>query len=241
MPRSSVGGSLRDDGEAQSMMAANGSKANGDQRLGSLPLFLSLFLLLLAFFIFLNSISSFEAGKSDRVIASIRASFPGFGEGGEGAGILDADRIGAVEESLSARLTEAFRFTFPRLDLNIIDEGERIRVDIPLELLFVPGTTEPRAALQVLSSRLAKVLADPNAKQDLETRILFGYQEATGRIARDAMTLRRATTTIESMLVAGGEKRRMSVGLEPGHVSQLRFLFQVLPSGDAARRGEARP
>ncbi len=223
------------------MTAANGSKASNDQRLGSLPLFLSLFLLLLAFFIFLNSISSFEAGKSDRVIASIRASFPGFGEGGEGAGILDADRIGSVEPSLSARLTEAFRFTFPRLALNIVDEGERIRVDIPLDRLFVPESTEPRAALPVLSSRLAKVLSDPDAQQGLETRILFGYSDADGRMARDLRTLRLATVTIESMLAAGGEKRLMSVGLEPGHVSELRFIFQVVPKGGTAAQGEVRP
>jgi len=223
------------------MTAANGSKAGSDQRLGSLPLFLSLFLLLLAFFIFLNSISSFEAGKSDRVIASIRASFPGFGEQGEGPGILDADRIGAVEPSLSARLTEAFKFTFPRLALNFVDEGERIRVDIPLDHLFVPNSTQPRAALRVLSSRLAKVLADPNTKQDLETRILFGYRDPDGRIANDARTLRRATTAIESMLAAGGDKRMMSVGLEPGHVSEVRFIFQVSPNSDAAGRGEVRP
>jgi len=223
------------------MTAANGSKASSDQRLGSFPLFLSLFLLLLAFFIFLNSISSFEAGKSDRVIASIRASFPGFGEGGDGPGVLDADRIGAVEPSMSARLTEAFKFAFPRLALNFVNEGERIHVDIPLDHLFVPDSTQPRAALRVLSSRLAKVLVYPDAKQDLETRILFGYRDADGRIARDARTLRRATTVIESMIAAGGVKRLMSVGLEPGHVSELRFIFQVVSRGDAAGRGEVRP
>ena len=223
------------------MTAANGSKASNDQRLGSLPLFLSLFLLLLAFFIFLNSISSFEAGKSDQVIASIRSSFPGVGEEGEGPGVLDADRIGSVTPSMSARLTEAFRFTFPKLALNIVDEGERIRVDVPLDRLFVPDTTQPRAALRVLSSRLAKVLADPDAQRDLETRVLFGYREADGRIARDTRTLRRATTTIESMLAAGAEKRLMSVGLEPGHVSELRFIFQVLPRADGSGSDEVRP
>lgn len=223
------------------MTVANGSKASGDQRLGSLPLFLSLFLLLLAFFIFLNSISSFESGKSDRVIASIRASFPGFGEEGEGPGLLDADSAGTVEASMSARLTEAFEFAFPRLALNIVDEGERIRVDIPIERLFVPETTEPRAALRVLSSRLAKVLADPEAKQDLETRVLFGYRAAGGEIAGNTHVLRLATTTVESLLAAGAIKRRTSIGLEPGHVSDVRFVFQILAGRDEASRRGVRP
>ena len=199
-----------------------------DQRLGSLPLFLSLFLLLLAFFIFLNSMSSFETGKSDRVIASIRASFPGFGAGGEGPGMLDGDDIGSVEESVSARLNEAFAFAFPKLPLNILDEGEQILVDVPLERLFVQASSEPRVTLQVLSRRLAKVLADPSPNQRLETQILFGHDAAADRLATDRQILQRATIVIEGMIAAGSPRRLTSVGLEPGHVGYLRFRFRAV-------------
>lgn len=205
-----------------------------DQRLGSLPLFLSLFLLLLAFFIFLNSISSFEAGKSDRVIASIRASFPGFGEGGEGPGLLDGDGIGSVQKSVSARLNEAFTFAFPNLPLKILNEDGRILVDVPLERLFVPGSSEPRVTLQVLSRRLAKVLANPSPDQALETQILFGHGGAAGRLAADRRALLRATVVIENMVAAGGPKRLTSVGFEPGHSGYVRYRFRAIGRGGIA-------
>jgi hypothetical protein len=216
-------------------------KKGDDQRLGSLPLFLSLFLLLLAFFIFLNSISSLEVGKSDRVLASIRASFPGFGEGGDGPGLLGDDAVGPVDESVAARLNEAFAFAFPKLRLNILNEADRILVDVPLERLFVPGSSDPRVTLQVLSRRLAKVLADPSPKQRLETQILFGHGGVAGQLAEDRQVLERATVVIENILAAGSPRRLTSVGVEPGHVGYLRFRFRAVAGADnpgaAGRRG----
>ncbi|MDE0809642.1 MAG: hypothetical protein OSB69_09990 [Alphaproteobacteria bacterium] len=208
-----------------------------DQRLGSLPLFLSLFLLLLAFFIFLNSISSFEARKSDQVIASIRASFPGFGEDGGGPGLLEGDRIGGIEQSVATRLNEAFSFSFPKLTLNVVDELERIYVDVPLERLFVPGASQARITLQVLSRRLAMVLADPALTSSLEVRIVFGH-DGGGRLAKDRLTLERASIVIDGMIKAGSPRRNTSVGLEPGHLGFLRFGFRVMNGADGSRTGE---
>ncbi len=45
-------------------------------QIGTSQLFLSLFLLLLAFFIFINSISSYQERKTSEVVGSVRASFP---------------------------------------------------------------------------------------------------------------------------------------------------------------------
>ena len=210
------------------MTVARELKGDDDQRLGSLPLFLSLFLLLLAFFIFLNSISSFESGKGDQVMASIRASFPGFDDGGEGPGMLDGDEIGGVEKSVASRLNEAFAFVFPKLTLNVLDEGERIFVDVPMERLFIPGSSEARVTLQVLSRQLAKVLADPSLKQRLETQIFLGHPDDGDGLSIDQGILERATIAIESMAAAGSPRQLTSVGLEPGHVGVMRFRFKAV-------------
>lgn len=209
-------------------MVSTRSLGREDNRLGSLPLFLSLFLLLLAFFIFLNSISSFEAGKSDRVLQSIRASFPGIDDTGEGSGILDGDEGGAIERSVAERLEEAFVFAFPRLRPRIITETERLHVDIPLDRLFAPGTATPKAAVQVLTKRLSRVLASPSPRRRLETQILFGYAGAAGQLAKDRLTLTRASLMIERMLNAGSPPRLTSIGFEPGHVGDLRFRIRAV-------------
>ena len=197
-------------------------------------------ILLLAFFIFLNSISSFEAGKSDQVVASIRASFPSFGEDGDGPGLLEGDMIGGVEQSVATRLNEAFFFVFPRLTLNVVDEMERLYVDVPLERLFVPGASQAQVTLQVLSRRLAMVLADPALNANLEVRIVFGH-DGGGRLAKDRLTLERASIVIDGMIKAGSPRRNTSVGLEPGHLGFLRFGFRVMNGAGGARTGEERP
>ena len=49
---------------------------NNSVQVGNSQLFLSLFLLLLAFFIFINSISTYKEKKTTQVVESIRANFP---------------------------------------------------------------------------------------------------------------------------------------------------------------------
>ena len=50
--------------------------------------FLSLFLLLLAFFVFLNSISSFEKNKSHDVAKSVRSNFANFAGKGDNVDLI---------------------------------------------------------------------------------------------------------------------------------------------------------
>ena len=202
-----------------------------DQRLGSLPLFLSLFLLLLALFIFLNSISSLETGKSDQVLASIRSSFPGFGAGGKGPGIGEDDKAGRVEQSVAARLEEAFAVAISELDIKIIDEAERIRVDVPIDRLFAPDGVEPLAALRVLSNRLSAVLIDPSPRQRLETRVFFG-QTGTRAANIGQLELDRADQLISRLLLSGSPPALTSIGIEPGHPQHVRFLFRAVTRGD---------
>ncbi|MBM86336.1 MAG: hypothetical protein CMM47_09980 [Rhodospirillaceae bacterium] len=198
-----------------------------DQRLGSLPLFLSLFLLLLAFFIFLNSISSLETGKSVQVLASIRSSFPGFGVGGDGTGIVEDDKPGRIEQSIVVRLEEAFAVAINELEIRIINEANRIHVDVPIVHFFAPGGAEPRAALGVLSDRLSAVLVDPSPRQRLETRILLGRPEIrTAYVNR--LELDRADQLIGHLLVSGSPPVLTSVGVEPGHPGHIRFSFRAV-------------
>src|SRR3546814_9857165 len=64
----------------------------------SQPLFLSLFLLLLALFILLNAISAIEPGRSDRVLDSVQRAFPSAyrAEIGDGVGVAATEIIGEV-------------------------------------------------------------------------------------------------------------------------------------------------
>ena len=57
-------------------MTFSRAERRGPDKGSSQPLFLSLFLLLLAFFIMLNALSTVEQGRSDRVMESVKRAFP---------------------------------------------------------------------------------------------------------------------------------------------------------------------
>ncbi len=74
----------------------------------SQTLFLSLFLLLLAFFILLNTLSTIEPGRSNRVLESVNRAFPTAFRTEVGDGVLEADPGQVIGETTRARIGEIF-------------------------------------------------------------------------------------------------------------------------------------
>src|SRR3546814_19921337 len=79
----------------------------------SQPLFLSLFLLLLALFILLNAISTIEPGRSNRVLDSVQRAFPSAYRAEIGNGVLEGDPGQVVGEVTRKRIGEIFRRVLP--------------------------------------------------------------------------------------------------------------------------------
>jgi hypothetical protein len=191
--------------------------------LGASQIFLSLFLLLLAFFVFLNSISSYEETKSYRVAKSIRANFPNFTRQGNSADVLGQHKNNEFSPNIVKRIEEAFRFALPSIELDRSGDTNSIQVNIPLSLLFNQESGLPRKNTQVLLGNISKILKDSEKTTPLRTEILFGYKPSRNGVELGEPLKSKVSFIIETMLKAGTPKGFVSIGLQPIDLNKLCF------------------
>ncbi len=195
----------------------------------SQPLFLSLFLLLLAFFILLNTLSTIEPGRSDRVMESVQRSFTAALRARFGDSVLEADPGQAIGESTRARIGTIFQETLPVAQVTIEPDGNPIYVSAPVARVYAPGGGGVTPLAEKLAARLAPLLAAPPSGSVLELDILFSMPAAergAGRFERaEAVAVladRFGRLGIDPALIAAS--------LEPGQTDTVRFVFRTRPA-----------
>jgi hypothetical protein len=191
--------------------------------LGASQIFLSLFLLLLAFFVFLNSISSYEETKSYRVVKSVRANFPNFIRQGESADVLGQSQNNEFSPYIVKRIEKAFLFVFPNIELNRGDETKSIKINIPVSLLFDRESGLPRKNAQVLLRNISTILKDSAKTEPLKAEIFFGYKPSRYGVELGESLKLKISFIIEAMLKAGAPQGFVSIGLEPSDPTKLSF------------------
>ena len=123
---------------------------NNSVQVGTSQLFLSLFLLLLAFFIFINSISTYKEKKTTQVVESIRANFPAV-VSPEELFQLRSLKNSAVSRTVFDKLDELFQHLFRNKRLKISYDSDTAQIDIPIELIFEKGTSSRSRAMSISS------------------------------------------------------------------------------------------
>jgi len=181
--------------------------------------FLSLFLVLLAFFIMLATASQPEASRAVKAIASVRATFPsdlplGSPTNETTSLFVDADRAlpGRVGRLVEADLPIAP----PRRD----PSTGQIAAEMPLDVLFgQDGLTAPgRAFLH----RVAAFLAVPPEGARLVVTALVPDS--------DGLAVERATRIARSLLEDGAPPPSVTVGVER-RTGPVRLLFGLAAPG----------
>lgn len=181
--------------------------------------FLSLYLVLLAFFIVLASVSQPEAGRAVKAIASVRASFPSDLPLGSPSGeatnlFVEAER--ALPDRVG-RLVEAdLPVQPPRRD----PSTGQIAAETPIEALF-EGASLSRAG-QAFLRRTATFLAAPPEG----TRLVVTALVPDG----DTLSAERATRIAHALIDAGAPAEAITVGLERAQARAARFFFGVQPA-----------
>lgn len=200
---------------------------------------LSLQLLLLAFFILLNSLSKFEDQKTRRVLVSVNDAFNGRvralanAPGYSGAvGNLDDT------QSLAAELGELFEVTIPAVKLEQSEQARVFRLEMPAETLFQPGTVELRPGRLRLIKRLSEALTRrQDAGLDFQLRLFYGVAStAAQRFAAPRPTLleiQRSSRLVEELEARGVEASRLSLGVEPGRPGRMAFEISLRDAAGA--------
>ena len=207
---------------------------NSSVQVGTSQLFLSLFLLLLAFFIFINSVSTYKEKKTTDVVESIRASFPAVVSSKQ-LFQLRSLKKSVVSPTVFNELDELFQHLFRDRKLKISFDNKIAQIDIPVNLIFEKATAVRLDKLETLLVRLAAIIVRAENEYPLGTEIVFGYEGTLEEKFEDQLTQERCSVIMSILLEKTVPKGSVAVGLETGNPDFLRFKFRSLINDDRPR------
>jgi len=190
---------------------------------------LSLKILLLAFFILLNALATFEDDRRTAVVDSVRQAFQG---------VLPAEiNVNSSSAALDVfdgaeRVIEDLHRLFAD-DLPILERRDSpgtwtLRVDLPVADLFADGSDElmPEGAETLRS--IAAALGDPRfATPGYRVDLLYGVPGTAGGIDGKRAALARAGVLVRELESHGLPSERLSTGFLPDFDGQARFHFTI--------------
>lgn len=200
---------------------------------GGIVLLLSLKLILLAFFILLNSIAELETSRMRAVLDSVDQAFDGTDRAipdpatePAGSGVLSeaADALSQVHALVSAAI--------PGAEAKIVGDSRSLRIDLPAGALFRIGEDRIRPSRSVLVRRVARALMpDPAGAQRYEIEVLHGIgARRAGNGPAATLEIRRGGSLARALVTQGLPAEALSVGLLPEHPERIRLTLRARSS-----------
>ena len=194
------------------------------------PIFLGLFLLVLAFFILLVSISTFEEVKSSAVMDSLTSTFttvlPPTSDPTE-FNAKDGDIIAG--QAFQEQITSIFATIIQVENIEVVQPGRLMRIKLRDNMLFKEGETEVREDRQELLDRIVASLSarPPGLRLDME--VVLGSAAIDGNYLPVGQTQETARLgALARVLIArGAPPDGISVGLKIGDPGDIGIWFWV--------------
>ena len=199
--------------------------------------FLSLFLLLLAFFVFLNSISSFEKNKSYDVAKSVRANFANFAGKGDNVELIGEPKNDKINVNTVRALENTFNFLVPTITVKKNNQSDNIEFNIPLKSLFDLSSGLPTKKAKVIVNEIGGILKLKADKQPIKLEIFMSYRFLSNGLKLDEGLKSKMTFFVDTLLQAGAPKGLFSIGLEPRNQEEIRFRFSIAQSQNGNHDG----
>ena len=196
----------------------------------SVVLFLGLFLILLAFFILLSTISSISLSKSVAVVGSVKSAFRSDSAvdvltgnnflGARGGGQLDQGLLGSVRASFSS--------AFPNEEVGETVAGTSVRFVVSSDTIFAPGSAAVQNDASDFLEKLALSLTHSvlGFRNEVEIVLRTGERLASAEHPEQRLFVERAGVLAQQMLANGVQARAMQMGLRAGPSGTIAFLFR---------------
>ncbi|MEO5338612.1 MAG: hypothetical protein H7841_17255 [Magnetospirillum sp. WYHS-4] len=213
----------------------------------TLALFLGLYLLILAFFILLVSISTTEDAKAKAVMEGLTSTF---------ASLLsptsdptnftskEGDLVAAGAE-FQEQIAGTFAAEIQITRVEAVTPGRAMRVVMPADALFVADQAHLRDNQMPLLDRIVAELSRRSPGMRYEMELVLNSKYAIGRDLPVGQTLEsaRAGTFARAMAQRGVPPESVSVALKPGEPKELVLWFLSRPLDEARVRFDlpARP
>ena len=197
---------------------------------------LSLYLLLLAFFVVLNTISRVEEARLKAVSGSLNETFSAIG--------LPADkslRITSNEGEILAdaafleRLGSLIKTELAIAEVTETSLGRTLEVLVSPNALYIVGQAAIAPEHRQLIDDIAKAVRAPPRDLRYDIEILLGSEPG------NELAVARAAYLARVFAAAGVQKRSLLAGLERGGSGDLKLRFHVRPSRESSYRFFKRP
>ncbi len=203
------------------------------------PIFLGLFLLVLAFFILLVSISTFEQVKSDAVMDSLTSTFtavlPPTTDPVE-FNAKDGDILAG--EAFQQQITTTFSTAIQVEQVDVVQAGRLMRLQLRTNQLFVADAVEVREDVLPVVDRIIAVLSNrpPGLRQDME--IIIGSSTAEGGAlpVSETLEMQRVGSLAATFVSRGAPPDSVAIGLKQGNPLEISFWFWVRSQQETAIR-----
>lgn len=195
-------------------------------------LMLGLYLLLLAFFILLNGISTVEKDRVGAVVGSLTSTFRT--QIGSGTG-LDLENVAPVlsdfllAQAFQEDVSELFRTVVPLSEVEISRPGELMSVAVPASSLFEEGSARLKGARRGLVAAIAEALRNAPDGIRYDVECVAGTYAQTDKDQRPPeLEIERAAALAQALEEAGAPAGSLGVGLRPGAPGRVFIGFFTL-------------
>lgn len=197
--------------------------------------FLSIYLLLLSFFILLNSVSTFQAVRAKAVMESLAITFSTLMPSREAAFASNNGNVAAAREFLQS-VGGVFETAIPAVKVRTIQPGRLMQIALRLDELFLPDKAEVRPGQGALLNRLVAALSAAPAGLRYEMTFLVGNapDQTGGLPIGEDLSVARAGALAREMVRRGAPPDAVVIGLMPGDPASARAVFRVIGDEDGA-------
>ena len=192
-------------------------------------IYVSLYFLLLAFFIYLHSISAPTEEKVKQVIGSIDFAFKGIKqqENLVKAKELSGDEMGLA--AFHAQLKRVYETAIPLIESKVNQKGDELQFVLPASQLFASGSPILRETRNELFEDASRILIRRSsvAPTDMEILIDAGERLPSAQQVESNIDAMRLTALVNSFLESGVPARNIFVGMKSGKEEKIRFRFYI--------------
>jgi hypothetical protein len=204
-------------------------------------IFVSLYLLLLAFFIFLHSVSVLQDDRVRSVLGSVNIAFAGLSQDtpADQQKMLSGEEQGT--QAFHAKLKNVFETAIPLVESRFTKGGTRLQFTVPIRQLFAYRSVEMRNTLGTFLDDIAETLIARNNNIGTDLEILIGTGMALPELAdiSEDIAAQRVSHLSQVLMEAGVPSRNISIGMAAGDAGLIHFSFFLRPSLTFQFRPEA--
>jgi flagellar motor protein MotB len=209
--------------------------------MGTVILMLGLYLIVLAFFILLNTMAIESPTRSAKAAASIA---DGFGFRNTGTVRLDDSTditMNTVFETVAEEIKDIMETYISVRDFRFKQNNEEMVLRVDTEAIFSPGQISIRPEMAPLFYDLAHTISNPKPGTTLTGSVMM--HTASGESSGSALSvaelsIRRATLFTRAIIERGVEGRLLSAGTVRGDKPEVVITFKVLVDNPHKAREE---